>query len=244
MKLIVGLGNPGTEYTKTRHNVGFMVVDRLAARSAPGEVPKGRFSSVAVEALLRAPGTPGERALLLKPTTYMNRSGRAVQEALAFFKLDPARDLLVIVDEIYLPVGAIRLRASGSAGGHNGLTDVQRALGTDAYPRLRIGVGVQLPARTGDPDEPPAFGKPAFMDQADFVLSRFTEEESPALESSLDRAARAAEVFAASGLEAAMNQFNAPEKPATPRRPARERPSAGPAGSTDSRRELPPEPKP
>lgn len=204
MKLIVGLGNPGSEYTRTRHNAGFIVVDRLLGKHAPGVTPKARFNSVAVETLIG-----GEKCLVLKPTTYMNRSGQAVGEALGFFKLSLSEDLLVIVDDLYIPLGNIRIRAGGGAGGHNGLTDIQRALGSDAYPRLRVGI---------DP-------KPPEMHQADYVLSRFRDEEEPVLSPAIERAAQAAEVFVSKGLSAAMNQFNADPKterapkPAPPQRP-------------------------
>lgn len=194
MKLIVGLGNPGSQYEKTRHNAGFMVLDRLAARHAAGQVPKARFHGATVEARL---GT--KRCVLIKPTTYMNRSGRCVGEAVRFYKSDPASDLLVLVDDTALPVGRIRLRASGSPGGHNGLTDISRALGGDEYPRCRIGIGA----------------KPPVMVLSDYVLSRFTEEEFAALDPALDRAASACEVFAAEGITASMNQFNTKEPEAS-----------------------------
>lgn len=205
MKLVVGLGNPGTEYASTRHNVGFMVVDRLIARHAPGAIPRGRFSSAVVETTLA-----GQRALLLKPTTYMNLSGRAVADAVNFYKVDPASDLLVIVDDLYLPTGRLRLRPGGGDGGHNGLADVRRALGRDDYPRLRVGVGRVRPEGGA--------GKPPEFDQADFVLSRFDDEERPVVESAIDRAADAVEVFVGQGLAAAMNRFNAPERPPRPPR--------------------------
>ena len=212
MKMIVGLGNPGPEYARTRHNVGFMVVDRLARRHGAGATPRGRFNAVCVEA-----SVAGERTLLLKPTTFMNRSGQSVQEAAAFYKIDPARDLLVLVDDIYLPLGSLRLRPAGGAGGHNGLSDIQRALGSEAYPRLRIGVGQR---DTG--------GKPAHMDQADYVLGRFTDDEARDLEPALDRAADASELFLTKGVEAAMNRFNAAD-PATKPKPPKPKPPTPPA---------------
>ncbi|MCB9845753.1 MAG: aminoacyl-tRNA hydrolase [Phycisphaeraceae bacterium] len=187
MRLIVGLGNPDRQYQKTRHNVGFMVVERLAARHAPSERVRSQFHADTVEAAIG-----GARCLLVRPVTYMNRSGLSVQEAVRFYRAEPANDLLVITDDIYLPVGAVRLRARGSAGGHNGLQDIIRALGGDEYPRCRVGVGAKLP----------------FMDQADYVLSRFSDVEAPAIEAALERAADAAEVFATRGIDAAMNQFN------------------------------------
>jgi peptidyl-tRNA hydrolase, PTH1 family len=187
VKLLVGLGNPGPRYERTRHNAGYLVVDRLASRHAPGQTPKGRFQSAVVEA--RIGGTP---CLLMKPGTFMNRSGQAVGEAVRFHKADPAADLLVIVDDVALPCGSIRVRPGGGAGGHNGLSDIQRALGTDAYARLRIGIDAA----------------PPFMDQADYVLGRFSEDQWAAVEPSLERAADAAEAFVAEGVDAAMNRFN------------------------------------
>ncbi len=187
MKLIVGLGNPDKRYEHTRHNAGFMVVDRLRTRHAPSERPRARFAADTIEARIAA-----DRCLLLKPMTYMNRSGQSVRQAVAFYKIDPADDLLVVCDDLALPVGHIRLRARGGTGGHNGLADISRALGSDTYCRLRVGIGA----------------KPPHMDQADYVLSRFTPEETPDLERALDTAADAAEVFIADGITAAMNRFN------------------------------------
>lgn len=186
MKLIVGLGNPGTQYLKTRHNAGFMAVDELASRHASGERVRARFQADCIEARIG-----GERCLLVKPMTYMNRSGQSVVQAVQFFKAAPA-DLIVLTDDLALPVGTVRLRASGSAGGHNGLADIERRLGGADYPRCRIGIGP----------------KPPMFDQADFVLSRFTDVEQGALDSSIRTAADAVESFVASGIDAAMNQFN------------------------------------
>lgn len=191
MKLIVGLGNPGASYERTRHNAGAMVIDALASKLAPGQPWRARFVADTVEVKI------GEhRCVLAKPTTYMNRSGQSVAAVVGFYKLDVAKDLLVVVDELYLDVGVIRLRPGGSAGGHNGLADIERVLGTENYPRLRVGVGP----------------KPAGADQAGFVLDRFTQEQHAALTPALEKAAQAAECFAADGLEAAMNKFNAKDK--------------------------------
>ncbi len=202
MKMIVGLGNPGPQYSRTRHNVGFLVVDRLAARHAPGAPAKGRFNAITVEGVIPTPAG-GEKCLFIKPTTFMNRSGQAIGEAIRFYKLDLGRDVLIVVDDLYLPVGTIRLKPAGGAGGHNGLADIERMLGTDAYPRLRIGINP----------------KPTYMDQADYVLSRFTEEEETLLAPALDRAAQACEVFTARGLDAAMNTYNADPTPKPPKPP-------------------------
>ena len=201
MKLLVGLGNPGTQYNMTRHNAGFMVVDRLVAKLAGGDmgrVAKSRFSALTVEAHIG-----GEKVLLMKPTTFMNRSGQSVAEAVRFYQCNAQTDLLVIVDEVYLPTGTIRMKPSGGTAGHNGLANIQQLLGSDNYPRLRVGVGLL-----------PNGGKPSFMDQADFVLGRFTEEEQALLEASLKKSMDAVEVFVTKGLAHAMNFANAEPKEA------------------------------
>jgi len=186
VKLIVGLGNPGPEYDRTRHNVGFDVLDRLARRWAPGETARSKFHGVLIEALIDS-----EKSILLKPTTYMNRSGLAVAEAARFYKLDPSNDLLVLVDDVALECGTIRLRADGSAGGHNGLADIEQKLGTREYARLRIGI---------DP--------PGQIPQKDYVLGRFRPEQLERIEPALDTAADAARCWATLGITEAMNQFN------------------------------------
>ena len=133
MRLIIGLGNPGSEYERTRHNVGFMVIDHLVERHQ-FEAPKMKFHAAFYDGQLL-----GHRCALLKPMTYMNRSGTTVREAMQFYKLDPD-DILIVVDDIALPVGTIRLRPSGSAGNHNGLLDIEGVLATRNYPRLRVGI--------------------------------------------------------------------------------------------------------
>jgi PTH1 family peptidyl-tRNA hydrolase len=195
MKLIVGLGNPGPEYAKTRHNAGFLALDVLIRRHSPAEIPRSKFRSMVIETRLGP-----EKCALMKPLTYMNLSGAAVAEAVRFYKADPARDLLVLVDEAALDVGTIRLRGSGGAGGHNGLRDIQQKLGSENYPRLRIGIGP----------------RPGPITLHDFVLGRFPEESWPTLEAALARAADAAELFAAQGLDAAMNRFNTTPEPPPP----------------------------
>ncbi|MGP1272325.1 MAG: aminoacyl-tRNA hydrolase [Phycisphaerales bacterium] len=196
MKLIVGLGNPGAEYARTRHNAGFMAVDRLADAHAAGQIPRSKFRSMVLDASI-----DGEKCVLMKPTTYMNLSGHAVAEAARFYKLDPSADLLVLVDEVALEVGAIRVRAEGGAGGHNGLASIQQMLGMTEYPRLRIGVGP----------------RPALVSLHDFVLGRFTELEELPLKNALARAVEAVRVFVARGVEAAMNEFNGrPQEAASP----------------------------
>ncbi len=186
MKLIAGLGNPGRQYDQTRHNVGFDVLDRLARRHAPGAVARCRFHGAVVEGDL-----DGEKLLLLKPATFMNRSGQSVSEALRFYKLDPSADLLVIVDDTALPCGVIRLRASGGAGGHNGLAHIEQLLGSTAYARLRIGI---------DPPGP--------IPQKEYVLGRFRPDQLEFIEPGLEEAVAAAAVWAAHGIVDAMNRFN------------------------------------
>lgn len=202
MKLIVGLGNPGAEYARTRHNAGFMAVDRLKDRYAPGAMARSKFGGLAVEAVVPpAAGGRGEGAVseekcvLLKPMTYMNLSGQSVGEAVRFYKLDPEEDVFVLVDDVSLPCGKVRVRAMGSAGGHNGLADIERVLGSRRYGRCRIGI-----------DAPPAL-----IPQKDYVLGRFTDEQMSVMDGALDRACDAARVWATRGISAAMNRFNADE---------------------------------
>jgi PTH1 family peptidyl-tRNA hydrolase len=188
MKIIVGLGNPGAKYAGTRHNVGFDVIDSLAADPSCGR-PREKFQSLVAEVKLGA-----EAVLLVKPQTFMNLSGRAAREVLDFYKLTPA-DFLVVCDDFNLPLGKLRARASGSHGGQNGLRSVQECLGTDAYPRMRIGVG-----------------QPAAGEAIDFVLSRFKPGERAAAEEAVARAAQAAAVWVTDGIAACMNRFNSSEQ--------------------------------
>jgi PTH1 family peptidyl-tRNA hydrolase len=191
VKLVVGLGNPGPRYARTRHNVGFRLAERLRERwrlPEPGERHGGRFSRGRVASL------GGLDVGVLEPETFMNESGAAVAAALAKLPVeDPARDLLVVLDDADLPFGRLRLRAEGGDGGHRGLADVLARLGRRDVPRLRFGIG-----------------RPALpMDTADFVLARFSPEEEQALAGHLDRAAEAVEAFLGEGAAAAMNRFNA-----------------------------------
>jgi peptidyl-tRNA hydrolase, PTH1 family len=183
MKAIVGLGNPGGEYAGTRHNVGFDVIDEVARRW--GAKLKA-WKSVAALAVV-----PTHGVVLAEPTTFMNLSGEAVQRISDFYDIQPS-EVLVVVDDVNLPLGRLRLRAAGSAGGHNGLRSVIQYMGP-AFARLRIGVG------RGDPA----------WDLADHVLARFEREERPAVEEAIGRAADAAELFVAEGIDPAMNRFNA-----------------------------------
>ncbi|MCC6908194.1 MAG: aminoacyl-tRNA hydrolase [Phycisphaerales bacterium] len=185
MKVIVGLGNPGPAYQNTRHNVGFMAIDRLAQRLAPGAPLRSQFQAAVTETRAGA-----DKCLLVKPMTYMNLSGATVAEIVRFYKMDPA-DLLVITDDVALPLGDIRLRKSGSDGGHNGLADITRRLGTEAFPRLRVGI---------DP--------PGRIARHDYVLGRFTPEQAPVIEERLGVIADAAWCWANEGIDTAMNRFN------------------------------------
>lgn len=188
MKLIVGLGNPGPEYARTRHNAGFMVLDRLATRHAITGI-KTKFHAGMLEGSIA-----GQRAALLEPMTFMNRSGLTVGEATVFYKTE-LEDLLIVVDDVAIPTGKIRLRKDGGAGGHNGLSDIERALGTKAYHRLRIGI-----------DSPP--GR---MPLHDYVLGKFSESQMEALTPAIERACDAIECWIREGIDTAMNRFNAGE---------------------------------
>lgn len=189
MKVICGLGNPGERYRLTRHNVGFRVVDLLADRW--GLTGQGRVRDGAALLEVRRPdSTP--RTLLVKPMRYMNASGGPLRAALRHADADVAGDLLLVTDDIDLPIGRVRLRRSGSAGGHNGLRDVIAALGTDEFNRLRIGVG-----RAGQP--------------VSHVLATFRPEEREIMDEMIAVAADAAERWLGDGIEAAMNEFNGVE---------------------------------
>jgi len=187
MRLIVGLGNPGREYRETRHNVGFMVVDEIARRHnltlamAPSQIPDAMIA--------KKFGLDG--TLVAKPLTFMNNSGDPVSALARYYDISIG-DLLVVVDEVALPFGWLRARARGSAGGHNGLKSVIARLGTMEFARLRLGVG------RGD----------ARRDLADHVLSKFEADEQSALGEFITRAADAAEMFAAEGIEKVMNTYN------------------------------------
>jgi peptidyl-tRNA hydrolase, PTH1 family len=182
----VGLGNPGPEYEDTRHNAGFRLADRLVAR---WKLPQFRRAD-------RARQTQGtwqsHPVTVLKPQTYMNRSGAALAPLHSLPGFDPSQHLLILVDEVALPIGRFRLRGAGSAGGHNGLKSVEGALQRQDYARLRIGVGPQ----------------PADDDLSDFVLGPFTAEERQILEGLLDPMSEAVESWLENGIETAMNQFN------------------------------------
>ncbi len=184
--LIVGLGNPGDKYEGTRHNVGFMVADELGER---GRFPIQRLK---YKALTNTAAIGGQGALVMKPTTYMNLSGEAVGEAAKFYKIAPDR-VLVISDDVDLPLGKLRIRTGGSAGGHNGLKSIIQHLGSDQFPRLKVGVG----------------GKPhPGYDMADWVLSRFQGEDRTVMDEAVKRAADAVECFLRDGPQKAMSRYN------------------------------------
>jgi PTH1 family peptidyl-tRNA hydrolase len=186
MKLVVGLGNPGSKYDGTRHNIGFELIDRIAAGGS------GAGFSRKFDGLIAESEIDFQRVLLLKPQTFMNLSGRSVGQALRFYKLDLA-EVLVICDDLSLPLGKLRLRGGGSDGGQKGLRDITAALGSDAFARLRIGIGER-----GE------------VDAADFVLSRFRPTERATIDDALILASQAVAVWVKLGLAAAMNRFNGP----------------------------------
>ena len=184
--LIAGLGNPGPEYEKTRHNTGFMSLDLLAARLQV-KVSKERFKALTAQA-----DFDGQRLLLMKPLTFMNASGIAIEAAAHFYKIPPER-VLVLFDDISLPVGKLRIRKNGSAGGHNGLKNIIQHLGTDQFPRIKVGVGSPRPGE---------------HDMVDWVMGKPVGEDRTAVEDALDRAGDAAKTLITEGIDRAMNRFN------------------------------------
>ena len=188
MKLIVGLGNPGPRYAQTRHNLGFMVIDQLSRRWPGAEMMQEKFAGLFSKARVE-----DQPVGLLKPTTFMNLSGIAVEKAMKFYKLD-LEQLLVIADDLALPPGRLRIRQSGSSGGHNGLASVTERLATEDFARLRIGIG---------PSDLP--------DSADYVLAKFSDDQWARVSSAIDRAVEVVSCWIVRGSEAAMNQFNAPQ---------------------------------
>jgi PTH1 family peptidyl-tRNA hydrolase len=185
MKLVVGLGNPGRKYAATRHNVGFAVLAGLAERFATSR-PKSKFQGELVEADIE-----GQKALLLSPVTYMNRSGASVQAARDFYKL-PNEDLLVVCDDLNLPLAKLRFRTKGSSGGQKGLADVVQQLGTEEFPRLRIGIGAP----------------PDGWDATDYVLGKFSAAEKQEIEQAVREAVEAVVAWARQGTEYCMNRYN------------------------------------
>jgi PTH1 family peptidyl-tRNA hydrolase len=191
MRVVVGLGNPGRQYSGTRHNVGFAVVDALAAGPGGGTW-RSRFQAQVAEL-----NDAGEMFILVKPETFMNLSGQSVRQVVDFYKL-PTTDLLVVCDDFALPLGKLRVKSKGTHGGHNGLRNIQEHLGTTEYPRLRIGVG--------GPKE----------DAIDHVLGRFKPAERPMIDDAIIKATQAVIVWARQGIEACMNRFNPDDKKQEP----------------------------
>jgi peptidyl-tRNA hydrolase, PTH1 family len=189
LSLIVGLGNPGAKYAQTRHNIGFDLVDRLAQRWRISLSEQRRFQGAFGEGMIA-----GQRLRLLKPNTFMNKSGQAVRAVLDWYKLTPA-EVLVLYDEMDLPVGKLRIRLGGSAGGHNGMRSLIAHLGTQDFPRLRV--GISKAAAVG-----------ASKDTISHVLGRFTPEEQQILPQVLDMAADAVELAVRQGIEKSMSLYN------------------------------------
>ena len=185
--MIVGLGNPGAEYRDTRHNVGFMVADVLVDRWRVADQWREKFEALQIKTSV------GEEPIVIsKPLTFMNLSGQAIQATAAFYKIEPA-DVFIVTDDVALPLGRLRARRDGGAGGHNGLKSVIQHLGTQAFPRMRVGVG------RGENDR----------DLSDHVLGRFEASERDTVSAAVLRAADATEMFISAGIERVMNAFNA-----------------------------------
>lgn len=186
MFLIAGLGNPTDQYEKTRHNVGFDTLDVLAAKSG---ITVNRLQC---RALTGSGVYEGQKVMLVKPQTYMNLSGHSIEQLLQYYKLDPEQDLIVLFDDINLDPGSIRVRAQGSAGGHNGIKDIISMTGTSNFARVRVGVGA----------------KPKEWDLADYVLSRFNADDRKRVEEAMEHAAEAVGLIINGRIDEAMNRFN------------------------------------
>ena len=190
MFLIAGLGNPGRQYEKTRHNMGFDTIDELIDRH---RIPQG---GIAHKAMYGKGMIAGEKVLAVKPLTYMNLSGESLRECVNYYKLDPETKMIVIYDDIDLEPGQIRIRKKGSAGGHNGIKSIIAQLGTQNFYRIKVGVGA----------------KPKGWDLADYVLGRFSSDERIAVDKAIKEAADAVEMILKDGIEAAMNHYNRKNK--------------------------------
>ena len=186
MYLIVGLGNPGRQYDGTRHNMGFDTLDYLIEKH---HIPQGgvKFNAMYGKGMIG-----GEKVILMKPLSFMNLSGGPVREMANYFKIDPETEMIVVYDDIDLDPGQLRIRKQGSAGGHNGIKDIIRALGTQKFLRVKVGVGA----------------KPKGWDLADHVLSRFSDSERKKVDEAIARAGDAVEMILSRGADAAMNEYN------------------------------------
>ena len=189
MKLIMGLGNPGVEYKASRHNIGFALVDLLAKRWSV-DIKRQKHDALFGQGRFR-----GESVILMKPMTYMNRSGRSALQAVQFYKIEQA-DFMVMIDDMDLELGQLRLRSQGSAGGHNGLLDIIERLGTNDFARLRIGIGAAQHGRA-----------------VSHVLGTFADDETEVMAPVLEQAAQAVECWIADGIDTAMNRINTQRKP-------------------------------
>lgn len=191
MFIIAGLGNPTLQYEGTRHNVGFEVIDAIADKyNISVDTRKNR-------ALIGKGMIQGRKVILAKPQTYMNLSGESIRDLAAYYKIDEETELLVIYDDVSLDVGQLRIRKKGSAGGHNGIKSIIAQLGTDVFPRIKVGVGE----------------KPKNYDLADYVLGHFSKGEREQMEEGYERAVQAAEMILSGEMDAAMNEFNRKIKP-------------------------------
>ena len=186
MYIIAGLGNPGSKYEKTRHNMGFRVIDLLAEKYHI-DMNMKKHKAVCGTGVIE-----GRKVMLLKPQTFMNLSGESIREAVDFYKIDPETELIVIYDDISLAPGNLRIRKKGSAGGHNGIKSIISHLGTNVFPRIKVGVGE----------------KPSGYDLADYVLGHFQGDEKKLMEEAYDRAAAAVAEILTDGPDKAMNDFN------------------------------------
>ncbi|MBQ8063430.1 MAG: aminoacyl-tRNA hydrolase [Clostridia bacterium] len=186
MYIIAGLGNPGSKYENTRHNIGWLAIDELAKEQGV-TVDRMKFHALTGQCVLA-----GEKVLLMKPTTFMNNSGEAIEEARNFYKI-PTGNVIVLSDDINLAPGKMRIRRKGGSGGHNGLKSIIQCMGTEDFPRVRLGIGGKT-----HPD----------MDLADYVLGKFPKSEQKAIDDVLKNAAEAAELLVAGDVNEAMNRFN------------------------------------
>lgn len=186
MYIIAGLGNPTKQYENTRHNAGFGVIDYLSDKY---QIP---VKQAGFKALYGSGYIEGQKVILLKPQTFMNLSGESIRACMDFYKIDPEEELIVVYDDISLAPGKLRVRAKGSAGGHNGIKNIILHLGDQKFPRVRVGVGE----------------KPADYDLADYVLGHFSKEEQPLMKDAFEEAGKAVVTIMTEGIDAAMNQFN------------------------------------